>query len=141
MARVFTESVHAIGAKDYSPEQLAAWAPEPPDTEYWRSQLSRLTGFVAELDSDVVGFVTFSLDGHIHHLYVHSLHQRRGVASALYWRVEEEALASGVRRIFTEASITARPFFERVGFHVVAPQEVVRRGVGLTNYRMERFYS
>jgi putative acetyltransferase len=138
LARVFTESVRSIRADDYSPEQLAAWAPEPPDMEYWRDQLSRLIGFVAEHDSKIVGFVTFEPNGHIHHLYVRSGFQRRGVASALCRRVEQEALVRGAHRIFTEASITAWPFFERIGFQMIAPQEVALRGVSFTNYRMER---
>ena len=38
----------------------------------------------------------------------------------------------------THASITARPFFERRGWHVVKEQQVERRGVLLTNFVMER---
>lgn len=37
-------------------------------------------------------------------------------------------------------SVTARPFFERHGFVVLAEQQViVPGGVALTNYRMELF--
>jgi putative acetyltransferase len=138
VASAFTDAVHSIGAADYSPEQLAAWAPKPPDVDYWRAQLAKLTGFVAELDSQVVGFVTIEPNGHLHHLYVRGGFQRRGAATALCRRVEQDALALGVRRIFAEASITARPFFERAGFVVISEQEVARRGVHFTNYRMER---
>ena len=56
--------------------------------------------------------------------------QGRGVASALC-----DALPAA--RI-THASITARPFFERRGWHVVKEQQVERRGVLLTNFVMER---
>jgi putative acetyltransferase len=34
-------------------------------------------------------------------------------------------------------SITARPFFERFGWTVLAEQTVVVRGVTFVNYRME----
>ena len=44
----------------------------------------------------------------------------------------------GLARLFTEASITARPFFEALGFRVLAPQVVTCRGVEFVNYRMER---
>jgi putative acetyltransferase len=138
VARVFTESVRDIDAADYSLEQLAAWAPGRPDMEYWRDQLGRLIGFVAEIDSEIVGFVTFEPNGHLHHLYVCGAFQRRGVATALCRRVEQEALAGGVHVIFVEASITARPFFERMGFETIVQQEVMHRGVWFTNFRMER---
>jgi putative acetyltransferase len=109
LARLFTESVRSTNAKDYSPEQIAAWAPEPPDIEQWPRRLDSLIVFLAQHGSEIVGFVTFEPDGHLDHLYVHSRFQRRGVASALYRRVEQEELARGVHCIFTEASIAARP--------------------------------
>jgi putative acetyltransferase len=36
----------------------------------------------------------------------------------------------------TNASITARPFFEKHGFMVVAEQHPVIRGVEMINYKM-----
>ena len=62
----------------------------------------------------------------------------RGVGQGLYEAVEREARALGLRRIFTEASITARPFFERRGFRVVRERTVVVRGVSMTNFAMEK---
>jgi putative acetyltransferase len=41
--------------------------------------------------------------------------------------------------LFTEASITAKPFFQRMGFSVVKEQEVSRRGETFINYAMEKF--
>ena len=44
----------------------------------------------------------------------------------------------GVSRYFSEVSITARPFYEHLGFTVVKEQEVEMRDVKLTNYVMEK---
>jgi putative acetyltransferase len=44
----------------------------------------------------------------------------------------------GLKRVFTEASITARPFFERRGFRVVREQIVMVRGVGMKNFVKEK---
>jgi len=41
--------------------------------------------------------------------------------------------------LLTAASITAKPFFEKMGFSVVQEQSVSRRGETLTNYLMEKF--
>jgi N-acetylglutamate synthase-like GNAT family acetyltransferase len=43
-------------------------------------------------------------------------------------RTREDARGLGLGRIFTEASVTARPFFERHGFRVLREQTVSRRG-------------
>ena len=48
-----------------------------------------------------------------------------------------EARRQGIARLFVEASLTARPFFERYGFTELARQTVVCRGVEMDNYRME----
>jgi len=53
-------------------------------------------------------------------------------------RIEKEANRSGIILLYTEASITARYFFERRGFVMVKPQEVDYRGVKFKNYRMEK---
>ena len=52
--------------------------------------------------------------------------------------IEQEARRLNLSQIFTEASITARPFFERHGFVLVARQEVHRRGETFINYRMAK---
>jgi putative acetyltransferase len=62
----------------------------------------------------------------------------RGVGSQLYLALEQVARERGLGRISTEASITARPFFERQGFRVVGEQVVARRGARLTNFAMEK---
>ena len=141
VARIFTESVRSTATRDYSPLQIEAWAPDPPDVEDWRRRLDSEIAFVAEHESEVAGFVTYERDGHMDYLYVGSRFQRQGVAAALCARVEREAAALGVQRIFAEVSINARPFFESIGFRVIAEQAVEFGGVLFNNLRMEKFLS
>jgi N-acetylglutamate synthase-like GNAT family acetyltransferase len=53
-------------------------------------------------------------------------------------QIQVRAKNLGIQKLFTEASITARPFFERRGFRVITPQEVERRGMKFINYVMEK---
>ena len=53
-------------------------------------------------------------------------------------RVEEAAAELKLGRLHTEASITAKPFFEKKGFRVISAQTVHVRGQDLVNYRMEK---
>jgi putative acetyltransferase len=80
LAQLFTDTIRAINITDYSPEQIAAWAPDPPDLEFWRKRLAGLAVFVAEEDSKIIGFATFESNGHLDHLYVHKNFQRQGIA-------------------------------------------------------------
>jgi putative acetyltransferase len=93
---------------------------------------------VAEEDGHPVGFAELEPNGHIDRVYVSADHQRRGIGRMLLAAIVLEAQRVGLTRLFTEASITARPFFEAQGFVMLAPQVVTCRGVEFVNFRMER---
>jgi putative acetyltransferase len=61
------------------------------------------------------------------------------VGSQIYRAIETKAVELPVNRLFTEASITAKPFFQRKGFSVLKEQQVTRRGETFINYVMEKF--
>ena len=135
---LFHDTVHAVNASDYSPEQVDARAPPTQDADAWAARLGAWDTLVAEEDSRLVGFCDLEADGHLDHLYCHKDWQRRGVGTRLLAGVEAIAREKGITRLTTEASITARPFFEAHGFHVLQEQTVYVRGVAFTNYRMEK---
>jgi len=138
IARLFYETVRSVNRAHYSDEQLAAWAPEVPDARRWHERMSARLTLVAEEEGEVVGFAELEGDGHLDMLYVRKDAVGRGVGLRLYEAVEREALDRGHGRITTEASITARPFFERRGFRLVREQTVRRCNVELINFVMEK---
>lgn len=80
LAELFYQTVHAVNARDYTKEQLDAWA----------------SGCV-DLEKNVTA-----------------------------------------DRITTHASITAKSFFEHKGYRAVREQQVLRDGISLTNFMMEK---
>ena len=138
ISRLFFETVRGVNLGDYSLEQVQAWAPAPPDPGAWHVRMSGRHTLVAERGGEVVGFAELEEEGHLDMFYCRKDAVRRGVGSRLYGAVEERAGGIGLARIFTEASITARPFFERQGFRVVQQNDLVVRGVGMTNFSMEK---
>ena len=130
LAALFYDTVHTVNARDYTPEQLDAWADGQVDLVAWDASFLAHTTLVAEEKGIIVGFADLAEDGYLDRLYVHKDWQGRGVATALC-----DAL-SGAK--LTHASLTARPFFEQRGWQVVKEQKVERRGVLLTNFVMER---
>jgi putative acetyltransferase len=93
---------------------------------------------VAVIGSRLAGFSDLEPDGHVDMLYVHPDFQRRGVARLLLQHIERLASAAGMPRLYTEASITARPVFEAIGFRTLNSQIVTVRGVAMTNFRMDK---
>jgi putative acetyltransferase len=138
LTRLFQASVRHIASRDYTTAQLQAWAPDVMDEgKFGRRRESKAT-WVAEVEGRIAGFSDLEPDGHIDSLYVHPDFHRRGVARALLRHVEETARAMDLHRLYTEASIIARPAFEAVGFRVIVPQTITMRGEAMTIYRMEK---
>lgn len=135
LAALFYDTVHRVNARDYIPAQLDAWATGQVDLEQWnRSFLEHYT-LVATDSAQIVGFGDMDSTGYLDRLYVHADFQRRGVAAAICDELERAVAAP---KFTTHASITARPFFEARGYKVLHSQQVLRRGVELTNFVMEK---
>jgi len=141
IAKLFYDTVHTVNARDYSAEQLDAWA-SPDDNETrmaaWGHSLRRHITYVAVTRGCIVGFADLTQEGHLDRLYVHKDAQGQGIATALVHELEAEAIRMKLTEIDTDASITAKPFFEKMGYTVVEPQIVERKGVQLVNYKMRK---
>ncbi|MGE3819059.1 MAG: GNAT family N-acetyltransferase [Isosphaeraceae bacterium] len=137
---LFRDTVRRVNARDYTTEQVRAWAPDQIDQETWAGRFAGKTILVAE-DAESgrpLGFADLEPDGHIDRFFVSADHQRRGVGASLLAALVAEARTAGLGRLSVEASVTARPFFEAQGFVVLAEQSVLVRDVKLVNFRMER---
>jgi putative acetyltransferase len=138
ISRLFYDTVHSVNRADYTEEQVEAWAPRIPDPAEWNVRMAARRTLVAAEGGEVLGFAELEANGHLDMLYVRGDAVGRGVGRRLYEAAEREARVLGCVEISTEASITARPFFESLGFRVVREQTVVRREVELTNFVMEK---
>lgn len=135
---LFRDAIRRVNSRDYSPQQIAAWASDDIDPQAWAARFEQRFAIVAELDGRIAGFTELEPDGHIDRFYVSADHQRLGVGKSLLEALVSEALSTGVSRLHAAVSITARPFFASQGFSVIARQTVVVRGVEFVNFRMER---
>lgn len=129
---IFLRAVRETASQHYSPAQINAWA--QVDDARWRQKLANSRVLVAEKEGSVVGFITV-VDRYIDLLFVAPEYSRQGIASALLTSLFAQ-VPTGTLTV--EASITARPCFERMGFQVVAEQRVEARGETFVNYRMEK---
>lgn len=136
--RVYFTAIHQIAARDYSPEQIAAWAPADFDMDLWAARVQKIRPFVVEIDNEIAGYADIQPDGYIDHFYVSGFHARRGIGNLLMARIHEEAMSLGVTALTSNVSKTAEPFFARHGFHVVERNFPVCRGVTLENALMRK---
>lgn len=132
-AALFYQTVHAVNAKDYTTEQLDAWADGKVDLGRWNQSLLEHYSFVALAKDNIIGFGDIDKTGYLDRLFVHKDYQRRGIASAICNELEHMVKGN----IVTHASITARPFFEKRGYKVMKEQNIERHGIILKNYVMK----
>ena len=135
LAKLFYQTVHSVNARDYTQEQLDAWATGEVDLQVRDASFRAHRTIVATENGEIVGFGDMDGSGYLDRLYVHKDYQGQGIASAIC--DELERFAAG-KTFTTHASITAKLFFQHRGYHVVRKQEVLRRGVALTNFVMEK---
>lgn len=138
IAQLFYDAVHAVPDADYSAAERAAWAPAPPDAERWHRRMAMRRTLVAETSGEVAAFAELDPDGHLDMFYCRPDRQRQGIGTELYRAIEAVARNAGMDRLTVEASHAGRRFFVRQGFRLLRRQSVVRDGITLVNFRMEK---
>jgi putative acetyltransferase len=138
IARLYYETVRRVNARDYKPEQIAAWAPRVYPDAFWLRRFRRYRVFVAEDRGRVVGVAELAPGGAIDCFYVHHAHHGKGVGAALMGRIEREARRRGATRLVADVSLTAEPFFRRMGFRVVRRQVRIYRNRAFKQAGMEK---
>ena len=140
IADIFFSAVREIASLDYSAEQVKAWAPDPPAPEQFAKRAADgRTVFVATDQADrPLAYADLEADGHIDHIYCCADHVGRGMAKALYDRLEREARSRGIGRLYVEASEPARRFFLKRGFAELERNDFTLNGVPIHNYRMQK---
>ena len=141
IVKLFYDTVHEVNIRDYTKAQVDAWAPADIDIESWTKSLSSKFTFVAEEGETIAGFGELEASGHIDCFYCHKDFQRQGVGRIILGKIDAKARSLGIKKLYTEASITAKTFFESYGFMVVKKQEVERRGQKFINFSMEKIIS
>lgn len=134
LAELFYHTVHTVNAKDYTKEQLDAWATGEIDLVKWDQSFRNHYSIVAVDDKVITGFGDIDKTGYLDHLYVHADYQGKGIATAICDQLEQAVRGN----IITHASITAKHFFEKRGYKIVKEQQVQRQGILLTNFIMKK---
>ncbi|GAA0737398.1 GNAT family N-acetyltransferase [Clostridium oceanicum] len=135
---LFYKTVHTINSKDYNKNQLDAWAIENPDKKIWLNSLEKNVSYVARENNKIVGFGDLNNEKYIDRLYVHEKYQRKRVASKILSVLEKEAKNLGYKEVYTEASITAKPFFLAKKYYVLKKQHKHHNGQVFINYIMKK---
>jgi putative acetyltransferase len=133
LLRVYLSSIRLVAARDYTVQQIQAWAPADLDADVWAEKMREIRPFVVEIDGEVVGYADVQPDGYIDHFFVSGMHGRQGIGSKLMQRIHEQAMSLDLTELTSHVSRTAEPFFVLHGFELVERRFPVLRGVTLHN--------
>lgn len=139
-ARLFVACVHKTNSTDYSERQLNAWAPKDEESVYrLAGKIESEFAILAKAGTSLLGFGTLSPGcEELDMLFVAPDEQRRGIGTHLAELLEQKAREEGNASITVRASLTARPFFESIGYEAVRKNKAMRAGVGLQNWIMKK---
>lgn len=140
LAQMMHDAVHAVPSTDYTLAQRTAWSPSPMSASRFHARVSDGRDvFVAHDRIDgPVGFIELLSDGEIDCFYRAPHAAGTGLGQALYDALHATALSCGMAELRVNASEGARRFFLRQGFQLGARQTLIRAGIVLHNYRMQK---
>jgi putative acetyltransferase len=138
LAEIFRASIEQLTADDYTAAQQDAWASAAEDEDAFGARLAGLLTLVGTLGGSPVGFIALEGADKIDMLYVHPAAAGQGVGALLLDAIEKIATSRGTAKLTTDASDTARPFFEKRGYVPQRRNTVIRAGEWLGNTTMDK---
>jgi putative acetyltransferase len=136
--QVFFSAIHEIASKDYTPQQVNAWAPIEIDQELWANKMLSIQPFVVETSGQIVAYADVQASGYIDHFFVSGAVARQGVGSMLMNHIHQIATAQGMTMLTSHVSLTAQPFFAKFGFSIIEQCCPEIRGVVFSNALMSK---
>jgi len=115
-AEIFRSSIEELASDDYDEDQREAWASRADDEAAFGARLAEALTLLALIDGGVAGFASLKDGETIDMLFVDPEFARQGVGRTLVDALTKLAEARGAKRLIVEASDTAKPLFDRLGF-------------------------
>jgi putative acetyltransferase len=129
-------AVHKTGAKDYSQVVLNNWSP-PVDSErvaHFQANLDNALRLVAEFNGRIAGFAALVIrNNELRACYIDPDYSGLGVGRALVDALEYEARNAGLTHLEFDSSLTAEPFYNRLGYQTLRHgQHEMRNGLTMS---------
>ena len=125
ITQLFFDTVNTVNKKDYSKEQIAVWSASSQNVDFWLNCIVSQFFIVLVKDDLIIGFASLDNNACVDFMYVHKDFQHIGVATELLDALESEAYEKGFTGIWSDVSITAKPFFFKNGFN--EKEEYIKR--------------
>jgi putative acetyltransferase len=121
-------AIRTSSSADYAPAIIEAMCANfEPDKVLERMAVRDV--FAAVRDGGIIGTVSFSLPrSNLYSLFIEPRVQRGGIGQRLVRHIEQHATGLGCTSLQLSASISARPFYERLGYETITFEERINDG-------------
>ncbi len=116
ISTLFEGTVRNINSRDYTPEEVDAWANCSRNENSWKKRLDEQTFYLIEEGREVIGFGSIAKYGYLDFMFVHKDHQGKGIAKKILDQIELKGKEQKNREVYAFVSKTAESFFERQGY-------------------------
>ena len=128
LGRLVQRAIRASNSADYAPAIIDMMCANFEPDKFLERMAARDV-FAAVRGQDIVGTVSFSLPrAKLYSLFIEPRIQRGGIGQHLVRHIEQHAAGLGCKSLQLSASISARPFYLRLGYETVAFEERINDG-------------
>lgn len=133
IVNLFKTTIFEVNISDYTLEQVKAWV--DVDRDQFNDNLAKSYARVISNHEQIVGFGNIDDKGYIDLFYVGADYQRQGVGQKLLHDLEK---SSNYTSFMVNSSITAKHFFEKMGYKETRKNCVHLRGQDFVNFTLKK---
>ncbi|MEE8356143.1 MAG: GNAT family N-acetyltransferase [Anaerolineales bacterium] len=119
MMQLHERSIMELCRDDYTQEQLKDWLNQST-LEKYQVRLEKHRSYIAERDGKMIGYVRWNPEtNELCSIFVDPACVRQGIATDLMNTAYKDARKHGVKELWLDASNTAVPFYEAIGWDTI----------------------
>lgn len=136
-------AVHISAGQDYPKDILDQWSPVVNDdriNKFLQKDMEGFVRYVADENGLIVGLGEYAPEQNLlGACYVHADYAGQGIGQALMKHIEADAVNKGVKYLEMDSSVTAMPFYKKMGYQVLKVGEhLLSSGQKMKCYKMRK---
>ncbi len=133
---IYADAIFSKGLDLYNKDQIDSWAALAFLPGFLDTSLNEGKGWLLTLGNDAEAFALRYPSNRLALLYCRGRSSRKGLATFLLCKIEQDAKQEQVRILYTEASLFSYPLFKKHGWIEKSIEEIQIAGVDFLRYRM-----